>query len=445
MKGRNKYRRILLLMITSQLLLTLFVLQWLRSQYRSEKERLVNELTGFYIDTQDEIVDTILFRSFVGPALSGTSQPGITHMVTLSDSGKHDDIILRSVKLIVSHTRDSLKIRGTEIPDPAINPDTAVFRQHFQNRLDTADMDFHLTWVGSSGSTGEKNIKPSLYIKPLNPFALPAVSVTRYGAYLTGEIFPQILFGLILVFVTALAFSLSYRSIRDHITLNEMRNEFISNMTHELKTPVATLSIALESLGKYNMRKDPRVIEEYLKLASQETKRLEDLINRVLDHSMLEEETRTLNISTIDINMLISEVADTMRVKLEEGGKIEFMPSPELITVNGDPLFLRGVLLNLIDNSIKYCDKVPVIRILSAKVSGFAVVEVNDNGPGIPAEYHKKIFEKFFRLPAGNVHNVKGYGLGLSFVSLVMKLHKGSIEFRNCDNGCSFILKIPVA
>jgi two-component system phosphate regulon sensor histidine kinase PhoR len=245
--------------------------------------------------------------------------------------------------------------------------------------------------------------------------------------------------------VTALAFRLSYRSIREHIVLNDLRNEFISNMTHELKTPVATLSVALESLAKYNMKDEPAVMEDYLKLASLETKRLEDLINRILDHSMLEHNGQPLNPVLTDINRLVQEVAGIMRQRLEKDGKIEFLSSDGKLTAMADPLFLRGVLVNLVDNSIKYCDKAPVISILTRKEAGFAVIGVTDNGPGIPEEYQGKIFEKFFRLPTGNVHNVKGYGLGLSFASLVMKLHKGSITVKNNAVGCSFTLKVPVA
>ena len=193
------------------------------------------------------------------------------------------------------------------------------------------------------------------------------------------------------------------------------------------------------------MRNEPEVMDEYLRLASSETTRLTELINRVLDHSMLEENNQLLKPELTDINSLVSDVTHNMQQRFEKCGSIEFKPSPEKINVLCDPLFLRGVIINLIDNSIKYCDKDPVIRILAGSESGSAIIEVTDNGPGIPVEYHNRIFEKFFRMPAGNVHNVKGYGLGLSFAYLVMKLHKGSISITNLDPGCSFKLKLPIA
>ena len=314
--------------------------------------------------------------------------------------------------MIVSNNKDSLGNEERVIDHLIMKPDTTIFKVHFSGRLARAGMNLNLSW-GINKKSAIMRQKKTLYLNPVNPFSLPAVSVTHYNKYLAGKIFPQMLFGLTLIFVTALAFWLSYRSIRDHVVMNSLRNEFISNISHELKTPVATLSVALESLRKFNMKDEPAIMEEYLKLASLETKRLEELISRVLDHSILEENNYQLNFSAIEISRLISEVTEIMKPRLGADGAIEFLPSKEKINIMGDPLFLRGVLINLVDNSIKYCDKAPVIRILAGKNDGFAFIEVVDNGPGIPADYQKKIFEKFFRLPSGNVHNVKGYGLGL--------------------------------
>ena len=185
-------------------------------------------------------------------------------------------------------------------------------------------------------------------------------------------------------------------------------------------------------------------MEEYLRLASEETQRLGELINRVLDHTLLEQKQHPLDLKAIDLNRLIKEVVDTMKIKLGKKGTIEFIAPEDSIIMSGDPLYLKGVFINLIDNSIKYCDKEPVIKIVAVKNEDEIVIEINDNGPGIPAEYREKVFEKFFRLPSEDIHNVKGYGLGLSFASLVMELHKGSIEVRNLSPGSSFILKFPV-
>lgn len=474
MKYSDKHRKILALMILSQVLLTVFMLQWVRSQYKDEKERLTQELNILYMDARDQMVDTILFRSFVSPALTPEEDTiyikedrfkgivrweGNDGRVTVSvkhgpDSAKlfpdtirlrknKNELLLRSVKLIISHTRDTLRRDEPLIRDFGIAPDTAAFKMHFHRSLEDAGLKFNLLWINdSAGSIAHGK---TLYVAPHNPFSLPAISVKNYNGYLTGKILPQILFGVFLILLTALAFMLSYRSLRDHAIYNNLRNEFISNMTHELKTPVASISLALESLSKYNLRDDPKVMDEYLNLALSETRRLEDLVNRVLDHSALEESIQSLNFSETELNLLIGEVISVMQVKLQDKGSIMFSPPGKKLMIKCDPLLLKGVILNLLDNSIKYTEDRPEIVIETGEEERNAIITVSDNGPGIPEEYHDKIFEKFFRVPSGNIHNVKGYGLGLSFASLVMKLHSGKISLRNLDKGCSFILKIPLA
>lgn len=487
MKKTSRHNTILLLMIISQVFLTIFVIYWLKSQYLTEKERLSNDLTGLYIDTQDEIVDTLLFHSYVNPVLSGSRNIKADHMITVTDSvindsvrishphrsvygfrGKkgsvtvrmesasgqvqdtlktrriNDEMILRSVKLIVSHSQDSLNNKEPVIRTLSIAPDSGVFRRRFQERLVSSGMKFNLLWDRKNTPQAQAH-KNLLKLDIGNPFSLPSVYISGFNGYLLREIFPQVLFGFVLILFTALAFIFSYRSIRDHVVLGRLRNEFISNITHELKTPVATIGVALESLSKYNMKDKPEVMEEYLRLAMSENRRLEELVNRVLDHSMLEENIRPNRMIVSDICNLVYEAASIMQPQLDGRGIIEVLTSEDKMNIFCDPLFFKGVLINLIDNSIKYCDKEPVIRIITKNDAGNAIIEVSDNGPGIPVEYRQRVFEKFFRLPSENVHNVKGYGLGLSFASIVMKMHKGTIEVRNCNQGCSFILKIPLA
>jgi signal transduction histidine kinase len=476
-------------MIISQILLLILIVQWIRSQYREQKEILAKELNAFYIDTRDEVVDTMLFDRYVRPVVSdertivnyqhqnqGDSTAIKTEVYSIENKVENtpqtiedfvvttdvnpekdtlekdtlkirrmsDAMIIRTVRLMYSHTHDTSGRQEAKKYKLVLSPDTAAFVTYFKNRLQYSGMKFKIKWFNNPDSALRHVHVKNLTIGPGTPFGLPEALVSNYTIYLLRKVSPQIIFGLVLLFFTGLAFRLSYLNIREHIVLNQLRNEFISNITHELKTPVATLSVALESLGKYGLKNDPAAVDEYIRLASLETKRLDALINRVLNQSVLEQKGTTLEIGNFDINEMICEVVDIMKQRLEPGGIIEFLPEEETLYLDGDPLFLKEVVVNLIDNSIKYCDKTPVIKIESAKNKGVAIIRVNDNGPGIPQEYQKKVFEKFFRLPTANVHNVKGYGLGLSFAALVMRLHKGEIFVRNLNPGCSFILNIPL-
>jgi signal transduction histidine kinase len=457
-------------MAASQILLTIFVFQWLRSQYFDARKDLKDKLSSLYLDTQDQLIDTILFRNYVGPALEGNKDTGIITSVVEEnirwkgengritvmmnarpDSLRHisdtlrirkvnENMLMRSMRLVISHAQDSGKGESQRVVNFMINPDTAEFINQFSLGLQRAGMKFSLEW--HKGPTGREPSKNALLVEPLPPFKLPAVEIHRYNGYLAGNILPQIIFGIVLVALTAMAFMLAFRSLRDHMVLNDLRNEFINNMTHELKTPVTTIGIALESLSKYNMIEEPGLKEEYLRLASSETKRLEELIVRVLDHSLLED-TDSTKFTETDLNMLIAEVADTFRPRMENKESIGLDLFPDGIMIFCDPLLMRGVIFNLVDNSLKYSKPSPVVKIITRIEGNAAIVEVNDNGPGIPEEYREKIFEKFFRLPSHNIHNIKGYGLGLSFALLVMKKHGGTISSKNLDPGCSFTLRIP--
>ncbi|MBE0677492.1 MAG: HAMP domain-containing histidine kinase [Bacteroidales bacterium] len=438
----------------TQLLLTAFVAYWLRSQYQSSRERLVKELSDCYVNTHDELLDTLLFKSYVNPLLKGKKiitvnlRPDKDSISIINDSifaiRETEDIILRSVRMIVSHSEDSSGPVKSHVSAVGFNIDSAAFSRHFHRKMNDAGMRFGFNWNTAEGESVSAVTGKVIIMDPLPGSALPVGRVSVYGWYLLLSILPQLLFGLFLILLSSLAFILTYRNLRDHTVLNNLRDEFIGNMTHELKTPVATLSVALEALGRYNLRNEPVVLDEYLRLASQETARLEELINRVLDHSLLESNSQITKMSETDINTLVSEAVDLMKIRLTEGS-VTFFSSDEEIIVMCDRLYLKSVVLNLIDNSLKYCDKTPEINVFTRKEGQHAVIEVSDNGPGIPEEYHDRIFEKFFRLPSGNIHNVKGYGLGLSFASLVMKVHGGTIRIRNHTPGCSFIIKLPSA
>lgn len=476
-------------MVISQILLVAIVGHWLRSQFNREKELLEQKLTSIYLTTQDNIIDTILFRTIVRPviglagdtsskklvfsgenvslnAIPDTSNGKTGGIINLNghkstvtirmsagpDSINHlpdtfrirkinNDYLLRSVKMIVAHRSDTTGPGGPVTTSIMIKPDTAMFLQNFGKVVSGSGMNFNINWQQAKDTL--KSGLPKIIINPGTNFSIPGVSVKKYTGYLLGNIAPQIIFGFILVVLTAISFIISWRSIKSQALLNTLRNEFIGNITHELKTPVATLSVVLESLGRYNLRNDQSRTDEYLQLASIETKRLEELINKILDHSRIDSEAEILNISEVDINKLVTDTAEGIKQKPGFEGTIVVSTPVEKTFIQGDRLLLTGVLINLLDNSIKYCNKKPEISISAEATDKEAVIIVNDNGPGIPDEFHQKIFDKFFRVPSGNIHNVKGYGLGLTFAHQVVRLHRGTIRVKNLREGCSFIIRLP--
>ncbi|GEO09040.1 hypothetical protein SAE01_15360 [Segetibacter aerophilus] len=262
--------------------------------------------------------------------------------------------------------------------------------------------------------------------------------------YLIEKISLPIGFSFFLVAVTLLSFVAFYTSLIRQHKLAEVKNDFISNITHELKTPIATVSVAIEALRNFNALQDKERTKEYLDISEGELNRLSLLVDKVLKFSMFEQDKIELQVDTFDMRLLVEEVVSYLRVQLDKAGAIVKIEAEGNTEMKGDFIHLQSVIFNLLDNAIKYTGKDAAIKVDIKGSLEQLVIAVKDNGPGIAQEYKDKIFEKFFRVPTGNQHNVKGYGLGLSYVAHVIQMHKGMIEVESSEGkGSSFIIKFP--
>jgi len=263
-------------------------------------------------------------------------------------------------------------------------------------------------------------------------------------AYLIRQLTMPILFSVFLIGIVLLSFWLVYRTILKQQRLAMIKNEFISNITHELKTPIATVGVAIEALQKFNAMDDPQKTKEYLGISANELQRLSLLVDKVLKLSMLEKKEIELKYEPTDIKLVVEEVVNSMRLQLEKANAIASINSSGNTMLEADRLHLLSVVYNLLDNALKYSAANPVIDIDIKEMGNHIQLMVKDNGIGIPAEYKSRVFEKFFRVPAGDTHNAKGYGLGLSYVLHIVQQHKGTIEVHSGDGqGSSFIIKLP--
>jgi len=263
--------------------------------------------------------------------------------------------------------------------------------------------------------------------------------------YVIQRIYGQIIISLVMTSIVIIAFYLMFRSLKQQQRLAVLKNDFISNMTHELKTPVATVSVAIEALKNFNALKDPVRTKEYLDISSLELNRLSMLIDKVLRINMFEADKLDLSIEPTELNEMAKMVLQTVGIQAEKiGATIIFKEPTEPLWVKGDRLHLMSVLYNLLDNALKYHSDQPRIEVKLYKNDFEILMAVKDNGPGIAEEYIPRIFDKFFRVPTGNRHDIKGYGLGLSYVSDIIQKHGGSIVVESSPgNGCNFIVKLP--
>jgi two-component system phosphate regulon sensor histidine kinase PhoR len=260
----------------------------------------------------------------------------------------------------------------------------------------------------------------------------------------SNKILAPILLSLFLVCFTVVSFSVLYRNLQRQRRLADIKNEFISNITHELKTPIATVSVAIEALRSFNSSMDAQKTKEYLDISANELQRLSLLVDKVLKLSMFENKEIELKYEQLDMKTLLQEVTASLRLQFEKyKAKVEIEAEGDT-RLEGDRLHLVSVIYNLIDNALKYSNSHPEITIQLTGRDRNITLQIQDAGIGIPDEYKDKVFDKFFRVPTGNVHNAKGYGLGLSYVSHVVKKHHGTIKVESAEGvGSTFIVSLP--
>lgn len=253
------------------------------------------------------------------------------------------------------------------------------------------------------------------------------------------------LYVFFIAFLVILLFWYSLAIILRQKKLSEIKNDFINNMTHEFKTPISTISLSAEMLLKPTVRADDDKWERYASIIYKENKRLENQVERVLNVAKLDKQQINLSLTNVDIHHLLEEVKQHFDLNREgKQGEIRLELNALHPVLMVDEVHISNVVYNLMDNAFKYAGTNPEITLRTYDQKQKLIIEVQDNGPGIKKEYHGAVFEKFFRVPTGNVHDVKGFGLGLYYVHSIISAHGGKIELKSLqDNGCNFVIQLP--
>lgn len=227
--------------------------------------------------------------------------------------------------------------------------------------------------------------------------------------------------------------------------LDEMKTDFINNMTHEIKTPIATIGLACEMLQDPTIGSDPENNRTYIGIISDENRRMRMLVETILQSSKMSSKNFELNLKEIDLNAVVESVASNFRPQIaSRGGSLNCRLEASPSTTIGDELHITNMIYNLIDNAIKYSPERLEIDISTKADNEKIVLAVKDHGLGISKEDQKHIFERFYRVSTGNVHDVKGFGIGLSYVQQVVLLHKGTIEVDSTPGeGTTFRISLP--
>lgn len=475
------------LIIGSLLLLLVFQVFWLTKVWEDEVDALRKETRQVFVNSVRDIQDSLVNEIYVEPlALKlnkvKKSQNGSMTRIDISKDHLHD-----SAQVITFFKKEK------NIERLSFESDTSLefsFRSQFREDLDedvgslslfvelaSSDSLDGFTWSQQDGAN-IKTILESQLMRAIKKTDLPltydfqelkdtvkgdtraiithrytdlpsgkkyAVSFQEYHGYIFQRILPQILFSVFLFCMIALAFVLIYRSLQQQWRLAQIKNDFISNITHELKTPITTVGVAIEALRSFHVLQDPAKTQEYLDISSQELNRLTILVDSVLKMALFEQKEPELKQENIDLKELIQSILDSMKLQFEKvAAQVNFRFTDADFNIWGDRLHLTSVLYNLLDNALKYSQQQPIIEMGLSTDGGNIKLTVKDEGMGISSEYRDKVFEKFFRIPTGDRHNIKGYGLGLTYVASVVDKHEGHIAIDSeLGAGTCFTITLP--
>lgn len=295
-----------------------------------------------------------------------------------------------------------------------------------------------------------KNAKNTVYTQqffPLeetnNPVYLKVVFPNKQNYIMKSMnlLLPSLLMILLILVVFVVAIVIILRQKQ----LNNMKNDFINNMTHEFKTPISSISLASQMLQDPMVGKTPETFKYISNVIKDETKRLSFQVEKVLQMAMFEKDESTLKLIELNINPLISDIISNFSLKVtSKGGKIISALNAQHDLALVDEVHFTNIIYNLMDNALKYSDKPLLLTVETWNEKDNLLISIEDNGIGIGKEDLKRIFEKFYRVSTGNTHNVKGFGLGLAYVKKMVQEHKGTIKVESELNiGTKFIITIP--
>lgn len=247
----------------------------------------------------------------------------------------------------------------------------------------------------------------------------------------------------VILLILGFSFWFLIRTLLKQKTLDEMKSDFTNNITHELKTPIAVAYAANDALLNFNQAEEKSKRDQYLRISQEQLQRLSGLVEQILSMGMERRKTFRLHPEEINLKELITPLMEQHQLKADKPVHIELDIQPETLVIVGDRTHFSNIISNLIDNAVKYSKEEAELSIFCRQTGGTVTVSVTDRGIGIPLDKQKHIFDKFYRVPTGNLHNIKGYGLGLFYVKSMVEKHGGTITVKSePDKGSTFTITL---
>jgi two-component system phosphate regulon sensor histidine kinase PhoR len=282
----------------------------------------------------------------------------------------------------------------------------------------------------------------------LSPNEILIVIMLNYRSLVFESLWLPIISAIVFTLLIMTAFYLTVRTMLRQKKLSEIKNDFINNMTHEFKTPLATISLAVDALRNEKVVSDKEKMSYFSTIIKEENKRMNRQVETILKAALMDKQEVQLLLRPLHAHQVIKDVVENFTLQLEEkNGKAEVLLNAENDFIDADEVHFSNLIINLIDNAIKYSkeDQPPIIRITTQSTPKSIVIVIEDNGIGMNKETVKRVFEKFYRAHTGNIHNVKGFGLGLSYVKTMVEAHGGEIKVDSVlGKGSTFTMEFPL-
>jgi len=291
------------------------------------------------------------------------------------------------------------------------------------------------------------SVIPQDVIEPSGPFESIIIVMPNVRYYLLRSLVWVIAGSILFIIVVLAAFFVTIRSLMTQKKLVEIKRDFINNMTHELKTPLATISLAVDALRSSKVNTDAKSVEYFSNIIKEENLRMNKHVEAILQAAQIDKKENQLNKQAVDVHDLIQGVVESFKLQLEgKPSNVQTLLEANPSLIQADEEHLLHLLSNLIDNAIKYAKENIDLVIKTKSINNRISISIEDKGIGMSADTTKHIFEKFYRANSGNVHDVKGYGLGMSYVKWVVDAHKGSIQVKSeVDKGTAIEVILPIA
>ena len=465
------------------LLLVAFLAIYLRKSYKTEKENLKKEVGYLFINAVKNIEGGLL-NQLIFKTDSFTQRLIPPKLQVRDDSVKVMTFVHRDENLTTGETHANMKVSIKKENQFLLNETEGVISMIIQMNTDSTrgDSSIHHRWTGLHPYPDKlaQGLKEKFDIN-LQKAGLPVqysleqkadtmtggikesdiagayldiasgqkyeVKLKNYHWLLFKKMAPEIILVGLLFVCLGLAFYSMAKNIEREKQLMEAKSDFIQNMTHELKTPISTVSVALEALQEFDGIDDRKKREEYLDISKNELSRLSLLVDRVLSVSGMDKDLPPAHKEHIDLSALLIQITESLRLQTEKQNiSIQVHKDDGPIYLFADRQWVAGIIYNLLDNAIKYSNKEnPKIDVFLFQAQHQVELKVSDNGPGIHRDHQTRIFEKFYRVPQGNVHTVKGHGLGLAYVMRVVKEMGGRVSLdSDPGRGSSFNISLPV-